>query len=170
MQEIVHSLESDSSSPPRMFLKIDITKAYDIVEWEAVLATLHPMNFWAVWGNWIWACMSSASFALLINGQARNWFSSVRGLRQRHPLSPYLFFLVSQNLATMLNHALQHHWIPWFDNRLNLNFNHLMFVDDLIIVMEVFRAVARVCKLCLPMYKDLIGQMANVKKIHHSLF
>lgn len=32
VQEIVHSLESDTRNPPRMMLKIDIAKAYDMVE------------------------------------------------------------------------------------------------------------------------------------------
>lgn len=48
-QEIVHSLESNIVNPLRMFLKVDIAKAYDIVEWEAILETLHLMNFPTIW-------------------------------------------------------------------------------------------------------------------------
>lgn len=49
VQEIVHSLESDTRNPPRMMLKIDIAKAYDMVEWEVALATSHLMNFPEIW-------------------------------------------------------------------------------------------------------------------------
>lgn len=45
VQEMVHSLETDKSSPPRMFIKVDIEKAFDTVEWNTILATLHRMGF-----------------------------------------------------------------------------------------------------------------------------
>lgn len=163
-QKIVHSLESEIRNPPRMILKVDIAKAYDMVEWEAVLATLHLMNFPVLWISWIRACMSCARFAILINGQVTQWFDSGRGLRQGDPLSPYLFLLISQNLSAMLNHALYQNWIPGFDGRLNVNFNHLMFTDDLIIVTRASRSAARACRVCLDTYRDLTGQMPNANK------
>lgn len=63
-----------------------------------------------------------------------------------------------------LNHALNQNWIPGFDVLLNVNFNHLLFADDLIIITRVSWAAARACKLVLEMYRDLIGQMPNVNK------
>lgn len=152
IQEIVYSLESDIESPPRMILKVNIAKAYDMIEWETILATLHLLNFLTLWINWIRACISNASFALLINGHVG------RGLRQGDPLFPYLFLLVSQNLSAKLNNSLVHYWIPGFDERLNRNFNHLMFADDLVIVSKASRSVAKSCKLCLTIYNDQIGQ------------
>lgn len=53
IQDIVHSLESDTGSPPRMLIKVDIAKEYDMVEWKAILSTLHLMNFLVIWVNWI---------------------------------------------------------------------------------------------------------------------
>lgn len=78
-----------------MLLKVDIVKAYDMVERDDVLTTLHLMNFPALWIYWIRACMSSARFGVLVNGHVTSHFSSFRLLRQGDPLSPYLFFLVS---------------------------------------------------------------------------
>lgn len=74
----MYSIETDSSRPPMMLLKIDIAKAYDMVEWGAALATLYLMKFPSVWINWVRACISSASFAILINGHITDWFSSGR--------------------------------------------------------------------------------------------
>lgn len=72
--------------------------------------------------------------------------------------------LLSQNLSSMLNHAMYQHWIPGFDFRLFRNFNHLMFTDDLILVPRASRLVAKSCRLCLAMYKDLTGQTTNLSK------
>lgn len=37
VQEIVHSMENDTKNPPRMLIKLDIEKAYDTVNWSAIL-------------------------------------------------------------------------------------------------------------------------------------
>lgn len=53
---------------------------------------------------------------------------------------------------------------PRFDERLNTNFNHLVFVDDLIIITRAPRIAARNCKLCPDIYSKLIGQQENPDK------
>lgn len=145
----MHSLDYDTDRPPRMILKVDIAKAYDMVELKVVLAILHLMNFPAMWINWIRVYLSTANFTLVINGHVSSWFPSGRGLRQGDPLSPYLFLLVSQNMLALLNHALHRNWIPGFDDRLSRNFNDLIFANNLIIVTRASRAVAKACKLCM---------------------
>lgn len=74
-----------------MLLKIDIEKAFDTIEWLAILATLRKMNFPQVWISWIQECLSSSSFSLLVNGSPSPWFSSSRGVHQGDPISPLLF-------------------------------------------------------------------------------
>lgn len=68
-QEIVHSLEYNSQSTPRMLLKINIQKAYDALEWNVILAMLKFMQFPNNWISWIRTYISSASFCFLINDQ-----------------------------------------------------------------------------------------------------
>lgn len=64
-----------------MLIKVDITKDFNMVEWDVVLATLHLMKFLAIWIKWIRACLSSTNFAILINRHVSSWFLSCRGLR-----------------------------------------------------------------------------------------
>lgn len=90
---MAHSLESDTDKPPRMLAKIDIEKAFDTIEWVAILATLSKMVFLEIWISWIRSCLSFASFSFLVNGSQSSWISSNRGVRQGDPISP-LFFLI----------------------------------------------------------------------------
>ncbi|XP_039130894.1 uncharacterized protein LOC120267295 [Dioscorea cayenensis subsp. rotundata] len=107
VQEIVHTLETDTKNPPRMLIKLDIEKTYDTVNWNAILAVFDHMNFPPLWISWISTCLRSCSFSLLINGNSSPWFPSSRGVRQGDPISSYLFILVSQILTAFLNQGLK---------------------------------------------------------------
>ncbi|XP_039138794.1 uncharacterized protein LOC120276131 [Dioscorea cayenensis subsp. rotundata] len=164
LQEVVHSMDRDTKNPPRMLVKLDIEKAYDTLSWNATLATLLRMNFPSKWISCVQACISSASFSLLINKQPSSWFKSTRGLRQGDPLSSYLFIIVAQNLTNLLNFAKRLSMIPGFNPDLNYNFNHLMYADDLILITHASRKTARNINLCLSMYERITGQKANKSK------
>lgn len=45
VQEVVHTMENDTNSPPKMLIKLDIKKAYETLSWSAILAILSKMNF-----------------------------------------------------------------------------------------------------------------------------
>ena len=135
-----------------MIVKVDVEKAYDTLSWKVILATLAKMNFPTIWLVWIRACIFTPSFAFLINGQPSRYIKSTRGVRQGDPLSSYLFILVSQNLTTIFNYTLNIGMIPGFDDRLQHNFNHLMYANDLLIISKASRNVARNIRFCFSLY------------------
>ena len=63
------------------------------------------MGFGDKWVRWIWWCISTASFSVLINGVLVGFFPSSRRLRQGDPLSPYLFVMGMKVLSILIRRA-----------------------------------------------------------------
>ena len=49
-------------------LKIDMSKAYDRINWNFLKAVLLSMNFSNTWVNWIMECVTFVQYSLPING------------------------------------------------------------------------------------------------------
>lgn len=55
-------------------LKIDMSKAYDRIDWNFLKAVLGAMNFNDRWVQWIMECVNSVHYTLLINGNLSQSF------------------------------------------------------------------------------------------------
>ena len=62
--------------------KLDIEKAFDNINWQFLMKVMLGMGFGSKWRRWIWWCISTAKFSVLVNGVPAGFFSSSRGLRQ----------------------------------------------------------------------------------------
>ncbi|RVW47175.1 Pyruvate dehydrogenase E1 component subunit alpha, mitochondrial [Vitis vinifera] len=68
---------------------------------------LQKMGFGTKWVGWMWSCVSSAKFSILVNGVSAGFFPSTRGLRQGDPLSPYLFVMGMEILDVLIRRAVE---------------------------------------------------------------
>jgi hypothetical protein len=99
-QEGLHSIKNYKWSIS--IIKIDLSKAYDIVSWLCLRLLLLNIGFELPLVKWIMSCVTTTSFVVLINGARSPFFNSSRGIHEGFPLSPYLFLL----LVDGLNRAL----------------------------------------------------------------
>lgn len=72
--EILHSISQQKVST--MILKLDMLKAYDHVNWQSLVVVLYHLGFSHCWVKWVFSCISSTYFSVLINGSPSGFFAS----------------------------------------------------------------------------------------------
>ncbi|XP_023644456.1 uncharacterized protein LOC111832379 [Capsella rubella] len=78
----------------RSAIKFDISKAFDTVKWSFIISIFQALGFPDLFIKWIYACISTASFSVVVNGELEGFFASNRGVRQGCSLSPYIFVML----------------------------------------------------------------------------
>ena len=128
---------------PGVVCKLDIEKAYDHVNWEALFYLLGWMGFGLKWRRWIKACITSVCFSVLVNGSPEGFFGSSRGLRQGDPLSPLLFLLIMEVLSRLLKKTEECNLFRGFHvgfvNSVGVRISHMLFADDTILFCDASR-------------------------------
>ena len=85
-------------------LKLDVSKAYDRMEWNFLRGMMVKLGFPEEWIDRVISCVTTP-FSVRINGKAYGNIIPSRGLRQGDPLSPYLFLLCAEGFTSLLSKA-----------------------------------------------------------------
>ncbi|GKE33875.1 RNA-directed DNA polymerase, eukaryota, reverse transcriptase zinc-binding domain protein [Tanacetum coccineum] len=151
--------------PAKCTFKIDIEKAYDMVEWDFLSCCLKHFGFLVLFIKWIMSCVTSTSFTVNVNGDHTGFFKGMRGLKQGDPLSPYLFTLVMEVFNLVLkreidkNPSFRFHW-----QCRELKLTHLCFADDLLLLCNGDSISVSILKNALTEFGGLSGLLPNVSK------
>ena len=148
-----------------MALKLDMSKAYDRVEWVFLQKMMEKMKFPDSFTDLIMKCVSSPTFAILVNGQPTKTFSSSRGLRQGDPMSPFLFVLCAEGLSALLRDAEKKQLIHGVKiGRRVEAISHLLFADDSLLFARANEEEVEQVIDILSIYEGASGQKLNMEK------
>jgi len=163
IHEVVHSLKH--SHIPGMLVKLDLSKAYDKLNWDFMKAMLRAYGFCEDWIEWVMNLTSSAFFSILINGSPSQPFNPSRGIRQGDPLSPYLFILMAEGLGRTIRAFHQNQAIRGIKLFQDLEAQtHQQFVDDTMLMGHASVQEAKAIKAVLHLFSQASGLDINVDK------
>jgi hypothetical protein len=130
--EIVHFMKSKTRGKQgEVALKLDISKAYDRLDWDYLRDIQNIMGFSQKWISWIMLCVETVDYSVILNGSMIGPVVPGRGLRQGDPLSPYLFILCAEGLSALIRKAEGRgdiHGVKICRNAPIVS--HLLFADD----------------------------------------
>ena len=110
-------------------------------------------------------CLSSTSFAILINGNAKGWVKAYKDLRQGDPLSPFLFTLVANVLSRLSVRVEERGLLEGFlVGRNRIWVSHLQFADDTILFFRASFEELHSLKLILLLFGRLSRLRINLNK------
>ncbi|KAM0847375.1 hypothetical protein ACQ4PT_055055 [Festuca glaucescens] len=146
-------------------LKLDMSKAYDRVEWSFLEQMMRKLGFSDRWVALIMKCCTSVKYRFKLNGSLTEEVTPSRGIRQGDPISPYLFLICGEAFSCLLNAAEADGHLSGVRVADNApSFNHLLFADDSLILLTVTEESASQLKNILELYECCSGQTVNIDK------
>ena len=148
-----------------MAMKLDMSKAYDRVEWIFLEQLMQKIGFNGRWVDFVMATIKSVSYSFLINGVPCGSIKPTRGIRQGDPLSPHLFLLCSEGLNGLLKKAVARGDLRGFSLCKNgPQISHLFFADDSLIFCRAKMGDVQAIQSALALYEKASEQKINGTK------
>ncbi|PKU73053.1 Putative ribonuclease H protein [Dendrobium catenatum] len=132
VQEMTHDINSKGKGG-NIIYKLDISKAYDNLNWNFLYKILSLFGFCNVFIQLIKNSIENCFFSVIINGGQHGFFNSSQGLRQGDPLSPALFIIAMDYISRGMEELYKRHKSLYFHTKGGFPVSHLCFADDFII-------------------------------------
>jgi hypothetical protein len=123
------------------------------------------MGFQEKWISLIMLCITSVKYQFKVNGTCSDVVVPQRGLRQGDPISPYIFLICAEAFSSLLNKADVDGSLQGIKICNNApSFNHLLFVDDSLVLIKASKESAKTLQNILQQYEVCSGQTINFDK------
>jgi hypothetical protein len=164
--EVLHFMKAKTRGEDRyVALKLDISKAYDRMDWNYLRAVLHKMGFNSRWIHWMCMSVESVDYSVLVNGNQVGPIIPGRGLRQGDPLSPYLFIICAEGLSALIKDVESRGILTGIKVcRHAPSVSHLLFADDCFLFFKAIEDQVHVMKTILSTYELASGQAISLPK------
>ena len=148
-----------------MTRKLDMSKAYDRVEWCCLEKIMEKLGFAERWRCLVMKCVTSVTYAIRVNGSPMGYITPTRGIRQGDPLSSYLFLLCAEGLSSLIKTSVANGVIKGIlVCRGGPELSHLFFVDDSLIFCKASLEDCDELQRVLGVYERASGQQLNWAK------
>ncbi|KAL8118653.1 hypothetical protein AgCh_016247 [Apium graveolens] len=145
--------------------KIDISKAYDRLEWEFIRNMMIKFGFTDLWIERIMGLINSVSYSFIRNGNVFGEVIPSRGVRQGDPISPYIYIMCAEGLSSIIRRNEEVGLLHGCKiARGAPTISHLLFADDCYFFFRVTKTEANIMKRILGRYESISGQMINYTK------
>jgi hypothetical protein len=91
---------------PALFIKLDVSKAFDSLCWAFLLEVMAALGFGQRWRDWVATLLAPSTSRVLLNGIPGRKFQHARGVWQGDPLSLMLFILAIDPLHKIMELAV----------------------------------------------------------------
>jgi len=157
--EVLHFMKTKTrGNDGYVALKLDISKAYDRMDWDYLRQVMVKMGFDPKWIHWMSLRVESVDYYFLVNGETVDPIIRCRGLRQGDPLSPYLFIICVEGLSSLISDADVQNNILGTSGRGAPPVSHLLFADDCFLFFRAEEEQAQRMKNILLNYEAASGQ------------
>jgi len=151
-----------------MYVKIDLVKAYDHLNWNFIENCMTECKFPYKLINIIHHCITSPSFKILWNGEKTDDFSPSRGIRQGGPLSPYLFVICMEILSHIIADQVKaNYWKLIRAGKFGPQISYLHFANDLLLFAEASIEQAHCVMHCLDQFCETSTKSLTFRRLKY---
>ncbi|KAM6569155.1 hypothetical protein CsatB_017140 [Cannabis sativa] len=164
--EILHYLRRKQQGKHGcMALKLDMSKAYDRMEWSFLHSILLRMGFSTGWVSMIMKCLHTISYNIVHGGEVLGPIVPTRGIRQGDPISPYLFIICAEGLSALIRLYEEKKWIHGCRVARRARYvTHMLFADDSFLYCSATMDEAHRVLELLHKFEEASGQKVNLNK------
>ncbi|KAL0443932.1 UNVERIFIED_CONTAM: hypothetical protein Slati_2115900 [Sesamum latifolium] len=167
--ELNHHLQSSHrSNGSNVSIKLDMRKAYDMVEWSFLRGVLLRLGFNHRFVALIMLLVTTVSYSITLNGDHFGYFRPEHGIHQGVPLSPYLFIFCAEVFSCLIQDAEHRERLTGVAvavARQAPRVSHLLFADDTLVFCEATAEQISEVKRILRLYSRASGQEINMHKL-----